>query len=257
MMTGVGPERSTLRNVPVIRVAPDWAARSRKNSSKYFRSTMPTNPFSIGISTRRSVGETMRAVLIFANNWLSGMSKSAISLGGIAPPHGLIRSQRSIRATLIPWADRSCAAVAPLGPPPITTTSNILLSCNERGLDGGLFNTGTRHQSGINKQRCFKQKYNSKGMRNINTSGAQNIHKNCARQAANRSRDGLCRTPKAHAGSNAITLPLIGQGHHGPNGRYGKYTIKKPKCHNRDIQRDHRRNKCTGHNQTQGYCRSQ
>ena len=52
---------------------------------------MPTKPFSIGISTCRPVGEIMRAVLILATIWSSGMSKSAISRGGIAPPQGLIR----------------------------------------------------------------------------------------------------------------------------------------------------------------------
>jgi hypothetical protein len=84
---------------------------------------MPTKPFSIGISTARWVGEIMRAVWICATIWLAGMSKSVIRRGGMAPPQGLIRPSRSSIATLRPASARSCAAVAPEGPPPTTTTS--------------------------------------------------------------------------------------------------------------------------------------
>ena len=84
---------------------------------------MPMKPLSIGMSTCRAVGETMRALVIRATIWLSGMSKSAISRGGIAPPQGLMRPARSSSATLWPARARSAAAVAPDGPPPTTTTS--------------------------------------------------------------------------------------------------------------------------------------
>ena len=58
----------------------------------------------------------------------SGMSKSWISRGGIAPPQGLMRPARSSSSTLWPWRARSSAAVAPAGPPPTTTTSKRVSS---------------------------------------------------------------------------------------------------------------------------------
>ncbi len=45
------------------------AARARSHSSKCSRSTMPTKPPSIGMSTWTSFGETMRAALMRADNW--------------------------------------------------------------------------------------------------------------------------------------------------------------------------------------------
>ena len=111
--------RSIRWKVPVSRSAPAPPPRGRAGiRRRCSRSTMPTKPSSIGMSTRRAVGETIRAVLIRATIWLSGMAKSAISRGGIAPPQGLIRPARSSSATRRPARARSSAAVAPDGPPP-------------------------------------------------------------------------------------------------------------------------------------------
>ena len=97
------------------------AARSRSHSSNASRSTMPTKPPSIGMSTLRSAGETMRAEVTRATSSASGIAKSRISRGGIAPPQGLMRPARSSSSTERPWRARSSAAVAPAGPPPTTT----------------------------------------------------------------------------------------------------------------------------------------
>jgi len=45
----------------------------------------------IGMSTVRSDGATMRAEVMRAASRWSGMAKSRISRGGMAPPQGLIR----------------------------------------------------------------------------------------------------------------------------------------------------------------------
>ena len=60
---------------------------------------MPTKPPSIGMSTFRSLGETMRAQLTRATSSSSGMSKSRIRRGGMAPPQGLMRPARSSSST--------------------------------------------------------------------------------------------------------------------------------------------------------------
>ena len=107
------------------RVAPSLAARTRNHSSNLSRSTIPTKPPSIGISTWLFFGEIMRAERAFATNNSSGISKSLIKRGGIAPPHGLIRPARSSKRTLCPILAKSPAAVAPAGPPPTTTASKV------------------------------------------------------------------------------------------------------------------------------------
>ena len=76
---------------------------------------MPTKPPSIGMSTSRAEGAIIRADLARATSSESGMSKSRISRGGIAPPHGLIRPARSSSSTERPADARSAAAVAPGG----------------------------------------------------------------------------------------------------------------------------------------------
>jgi 2-polyprenyl-6-methoxyphenol hydroxylase-like FAD-dependent oxidoreductase len=101
------------------------AARARNHSSNVSRSTIPTNPSPTGMSTRRPLGAIMRAAAIWATISVSGMSKSAMSWGGIAPPHGLMRPARSSSRVRRPRRAASCAAVAPAGPPPITTTSYV------------------------------------------------------------------------------------------------------------------------------------
>ena len=112
-------------NLPVKRFAPDFSARSRNHSSNSARSTMPTYPPSIGMSTLTPFGDTIVAQLTRALIRFEGMSKSRMRRGGIAPPHGLMRPARSSSATLRPRPARSLAAVAPAGPPPITITSKI------------------------------------------------------------------------------------------------------------------------------------
>ena len=67
------------------------------------------------ISTARPVGEIIRAQRIFATTSRSGMSKSRMARGGMAPPQGLIRPARSSSATRAPDRARSSAAVAPAG----------------------------------------------------------------------------------------------------------------------------------------------
>ena len=67
----------------------------------------------------------MRAAVTLATSWDSGMSKSRIARGGMAPPHGLMRPALSSRMTEWPRLARSVAAVAPAGPPPTTTTSKV------------------------------------------------------------------------------------------------------------------------------------
>ena len=79
------------------------------------------------MSTEREVGEIIRAVWTFATTSESGMAKSAISRGGIAPPQGLMRPSRSISATRRPARASRSAAVAPDGPPPTTTTSHMVI----------------------------------------------------------------------------------------------------------------------------------
>ncbi len=114
----------TVSNVPVIRSAPHFAARSRSHSSNSSRFTIPTYPpVSIGMSTPFDDGDTIRAEVIRAQIRLSGMPKSRISRGGIAPPHGLIRPARSSSTTERPARASSVAAVEPDGPPPTTTAS--------------------------------------------------------------------------------------------------------------------------------------
>jgi hypothetical protein len=61
---------------------------------------MPTKPPSIGMSTLRFEGDTMRAPPTRATISESGMSKSPASLGGMAPPQGLMRPARSRSATV-------------------------------------------------------------------------------------------------------------------------------------------------------------
>jgi len=77
----------------------------------------------MGISTDSPRGDTMRAERIRAFNRCSGISNSSSRQGGIAPPHGLMRKPRSSSKTLCPCWARSCAAVAPEGPPPTTIVS--------------------------------------------------------------------------------------------------------------------------------------
>ena len=98
-----------------MRSAPARTARSRRKASKCSRSTMPMKPLSIGMSTCRAVGETIRALVIRATICSSGIAKSRIRRGGIAPPQGLMRPARSRSATLRPARARSAAAVAPAG----------------------------------------------------------------------------------------------------------------------------------------------
>jgi len=115
--------RSIASKLPRVRTAPAWAARSRSHSSKGPRSTMPTKPPSIGMSTLASLGAIMRAQRMRATSRWSGIAKSLISRGGMAPPQGLMRPSRSSSSTLRPCRAISWAAVAPAGPPPITTAS--------------------------------------------------------------------------------------------------------------------------------------
>ena len=61
-------------------------------------------------------GDTMLADVARATSSSSGMAKSRISRGGIAPPQGLVRPARSSSRTPRPRRARSCAAVAPVGP---------------------------------------------------------------------------------------------------------------------------------------------
>jgi hypothetical protein len=77
------------------------------------------------MSTRLSLGATMRAQVACATSRCGGIPKSAIRRGGIAPPQGLMRPARSSNNTLWPRCANSCAAVAPEGPPPTTTTSKL------------------------------------------------------------------------------------------------------------------------------------
>ena len=114
----------TRSNLPLRRIAPCEAARSRSHSSNCSRSTIPTNPPSIGMSTLVLEGAIMRAERALATNSSSGISKSFIARGGIAPPQGLMRPARSSSNTRRPRRAKSSAAVAPAGPPPTTTTSN-------------------------------------------------------------------------------------------------------------------------------------
>ncbi len=86
---------------------------------------MPTKPPSIGMSTVFADGAIIRAALTRATIMRSGMSKSRISRGGMAPPQGLMRPALSSSSTRRPWRARSCAAVAPDGPPPTTTASKV------------------------------------------------------------------------------------------------------------------------------------
>ena len=86
---------------------------------------MPTKPPSTGMSTALALGAIMRAQVARATRSESGMRKSRISRGGMAPPQGLMRPARSSSSTLRPARARSSAAVAPEGPPPTTTTSKV------------------------------------------------------------------------------------------------------------------------------------
>ena len=115
--------RRMLSKVPTSKVAPAATARSRNHASNGPRSTMPTKPPSIGMSTRRSVGDTIRALVTRATNNDSGIANSLMSCGGMAPPHGLIRRDPSNSNTERPRRASSVAAVAPAGPPPTTTVS--------------------------------------------------------------------------------------------------------------------------------------
>ena len=104
-------------------MAPASCARFLNHSSNWALSTIPTKPFSIGISTVLPTGETIRADLALATSKLSGILKSLISLGGIAPPQGLILPRLSMRSTCLPLSASVWAAVEPAGPPPTTTAS--------------------------------------------------------------------------------------------------------------------------------------
>jgi hypothetical protein len=84
---------------------------------------MPTKPSPTGMSTARPRGDTMRAEAISATSRERGTSKSTRSCGGTAPPHGFTRPALSSSSTVRPRLASSCAAVAPEGPPPITTAS--------------------------------------------------------------------------------------------------------------------------------------
>ena len=84
---------------------------------------MPTKPFSIWISTFLPAGEIIRAEVDLATSSSSGIAKSLIKRGGIAPPQGLIRPRLSSSNTFLPFLASVSAAVAPAGPPPTTTTS--------------------------------------------------------------------------------------------------------------------------------------
>jgi hypothetical protein len=77
------------------------------------------------MSTAVIDGAIIRAEVARATRSESGMENSSISFGGMAPPQGLIRPARSSRHTFAPSRARSVAAVAPAGPPPTTTASNV------------------------------------------------------------------------------------------------------------------------------------
>ena len=83
--------RAMRSNVPWRTSAPAEAARSRNQASKYWRSTMPTKPPSMGMSTATWDGAIMRAEFTRATSSDSGISNSSITFGGMAPPHGLMR----------------------------------------------------------------------------------------------------------------------------------------------------------------------
>ncbi len=78
------------------------------------------DPHLHGATGRRDDARAMRAgdKAIFRNG------KSRKALEGMAPPQGLILLQGSTSSTDRPAPARSSAAIAPLGPPPITATSN-------------------------------------------------------------------------------------------------------------------------------------
>ena len=65
----------------------------------------------------------MRADFALATNSSSGISKSLIKRGGIAPPQGFTLPRLSSNKTCLPFLASVWAAVAPAGPPPITTAS--------------------------------------------------------------------------------------------------------------------------------------
>ncbi len=97
----------------------------------------------MGIWAWPSLGETMRAAVARATSRWSGMAKSRTSTGGTAPPQGLMRPARSSISTVWFLRARSVAAVAPAGPPPITTTSNVSKSDIAASYPGVGENAGT------------------------------------------------------------------------------------------------------------------
>src|SRR5579871_1873752 len=137
------------------------------------------------------------------------MSKSRISRGGIAPPHGLMRPARSSSRTLRPRLARSVAAVAPDGPPPTTTASNSLdfgrisPSCDRnchyiaspyRGPCRSAMNPD-RHRRGDDEETGFRGKDGRIRKRRRRQQKAGDIARHRSEEAAEAECKGLSRTP--------------------------------------------------------------
>ena len=129
---GSGPRPSRRRRARAARTCrtgarrPTAAARSRSHSSNTSRSTMPTKPPSIGMSTLRSLGETIRRAVdprdqqCVGDREVADQPRRDGAAAGLDPAGPIEQQHRSARAA----PDRA-AAVAPAGPPPTTTTSKV------------------------------------------------------------------------------------------------------------------------------------
>mmetsp|Transcript_13886 Transcript_13886/g.35440 ORF Transcript_13886/g.35440 Transcript_13886/m.35440 type:complete len:202 (+) Transcript_13886:974-1579(+) len=114
---------------PLMALAPNSTARSRRNLSMISRRVMPM--YSPGArvlptSTSRPLGEIIFILRTLRSMMLAGRSNSSTMQSGIAPPQGLQLSIfRSISVTSMPACASVSAAHAPAGPPPTTATRSF------------------------------------------------------------------------------------------------------------------------------------
>src|SRR6056297_468484 len=196
----------------------------------------------MGMSTPRPDGATMRAESTLATSSASGISKSRISRGGMAPPQGLMRPSRSSSSTERPWRASVAAAVAPAGPPPTTTTSNSSMSfplslsarLRRQPHRPGLWRfaaafSGMTHPRG---QHGSRQEHHGLAREHRAVGGGRQAHQAAhhvdahgAEEAARAERHGLGGAPETHANPFPAFSARGDQCHHRADGGYGEGAV--------------------------------
>src|SRR6056297_3478822 len=194
------------------------------------------------MSTPRPDGATMRAESTLATSSASGISKSRISRGGMAPPQGLMRPSRSSSSTERPWRASVAAAVAPAGPPPTTTTSNssmsfpLSLSARLRRQPHGAgprrfgaVRLGVAHprreDGGHEEHHRLAGEHRTVGGGRQAHEAAHHVHTHGAEEAARAEGHGLGGAPETHADPFPALPARRHQRHHRADGGHGEGAV--------------------------------